>query len=153
MLDISERKLTPNLHPTYVNLGNRRTSLHISPPPHLNDCIRPSFHHRLKQSSPTRTSLAMDPIGISLGIPRLISLLISTALEGYQIFLTARALGDDFKELQRQFGVQRERLKDWVYATNQHANGVLNSEDRIVAFLEKTSRKARIDRQHTCASS
>ncbi|CCX34655.1 Protein of unknown function [Pyronema omphalodes CBS 100304] len=82
----------------------------------------------------------MDPIGISLGIPGLITLLISTALEGYQIFVTARALGDDFKELQRQFGVQRERLKDWAYATNRHANG-LNSENRIADFLKQYPEK------------
>jgi hypothetical protein len=115
-------------------LGNYQTLLHISLPPELIDCIRPSFDHRLKQSSPA--NLAMDPIGI----PGLITLLISTALEGYQIFVTARALGDDFKELQRQFGVQRERLKDWAYATNQQANG-LNSENTIADFLKQHPEK------------
>ncbi|KAI5787433.1 prion-inhibition and propagation-domain-containing protein [Pyronema domesticum] len=83
----------------------------------------------------------MDPIGISLGIPGVITLLISTALEGYQIFVTARALGDDFKELQRPFGVQRERFKDWAYATNRHANDGLNSEKRIADFLEQHPEK------------
>jgi hypothetical protein len=82
----------------------------------------------------------MDPIGISLGIPGVIALLISTALEGYQIFVTAQALGDDFKELQRQFRVQRKRLKDWAYATNQQANG-LNSENTIADFPKQHPEK------------
>lgn len=66
----------------------------------------------------------MDPIGISLGIPRVISLLLDTALDGYQIFAAAQALDEDFKEYQRQFKVQRERLRDWAVSLNPPTENV-----------------------------
>ncbi|KAI5816783.1 hypothetical protein BZA77DRAFT_54826 [Pyronema omphalodes] len=86
------------------------------------------------------TNLVMDPVGISIGIPGLIALLVGTALRGYKIFETAKALGEDFTELQRQFRVQGERLKDWAYVTNQQANG-LDSENTIADFLKQHPEK------------
>jgi hypothetical protein len=78
----------------------------------------------------------MYPVGISLGIPGVISLLLNTALDGYGIFTTARALGDDFKQYQRQFEVQQDKLRDWAAGLNLGGDGTT-----IEKYLKENPKK------------
>jgi hypothetical protein len=79
-----------------------------------------------------------DPVGVALGVSGLIGLLYSTALEGYQIIASARALDNDFKEYKRQFRIQNERLKDWAVSLNGSTNDGLQSQSaRATKFFEE----------------
>ncbi|CCX31527.1 Similar to kinesin light chain [Grosmannia clavigera kw1407]; acc. no. EFW99948 [Pyronema omphalodes CBS 100304] len=79
-----------------------------------------------------------DPVGVALGVPGLIGLFYSTALEGYQIIASAQALDNYFKEYKHQFRIQNERLKDWAASLNGSTNDGLQSQSaRATEFFEE----------------
>jgi hypothetical protein len=55
----------------------------------------------------------MEVAGLALGIPSLISLLVTTSLEGYRIVSSLRSFKEDFGHLHYQFEIEHKKLKDW----------------------------------------
>ena len=85
----------------------------------------------------------MDVAGLALGVPGAIGLLLKTSFEGYQVFLTAKDLDNDFSEYQHQFSIQDQRLKDWVADVRpaggqDKLSGLLVSDERRYQLIVRT---------------
>jgi hypothetical protein len=75
----------------------------------------------------------METVGLALGIPGLVGLLLQTSLQGYKIFSTARALDEDFGHYQHQFNVQHQKLTDWATTLKQSAGQAESLSDFLNA--------------------
>jgi len=53
-------------------------------------------------------------IGLGLGVPGAVDVLLRTAFEGYRILQTARELDKDFDDCRHEIAVQYQLLRDWV---------------------------------------
>ncbi|KAF8545135.1 hypothetical protein BDD12DRAFT_786467 [Trichophaea hybrida] len=86
----------------------------------------------------------MDIAGLAAGVPPgVIGVLLKISLEGYQVFLTAKAFDDDFSEYQHQFSIQNQRLKDWVTdmrpaAGQDKLSGLLDSDEGRYRLIVRT---------------
>ncbi|KAI5788619.1 hypothetical protein FPQ18DRAFT_48784 [Pyronema domesticum] len=90
--------------------------------------------------------MAEAALGLALGVPGFIDVLIKTCLEGYQFISTARSADEDFENHRYQFRVEQQKLKDLTTTVaSRIRESTLKTDD--VRFLLISSMLTRIAQQ------
>ncbi|CCX07754.1 Similar to Pc13g00620 [Penicillium chrysogenum Wisconsin 54-1255]; acc. no. XP_002558510 [Pyronema omphalodes CBS 100304] len=90
--------------------------------------------------------MAEAALGLALGVPGVIDILIKTCLEGYQFISTARSADEDFENNRYQFKIEQQKLKDLTtIVASRIQESTLKTDD--VRFLLISSTLIRIAQQ------
>lgn len=70
----------------------------------------------------------MEVAGVAIGVPGLISLLVTTSLEGYCIVSSLCSFKEDFGLLHYQFEIEHTKLKDWLNKASGASDASISSK-------------------------
>jgi hypothetical protein len=83
--------------------------------------------------------MAEAALGLALGVPGVIDILIKTCLGGYQLISTARSADEDFENHRYQFKVERQKLKDLTTAVaSRIRESTLKTDDERFLLISST---------------